>query len=185
MEQDELKHYGVLGMKWGVRRYTNEDGSLNDAGKKRVQKWKDKEIAKVKTRSEKEAQLYTKSADKYKTKYDELKKAETQSPKKMEKVKDVYGESLYWAIGKKAMGEAEIKKISKMSVKDIDHEISTIGKIKLKSTLFSLAGALGGVIATSPTSTASLKTNLRLTPKEQADILNKSAVKAHKKKNKI
>lgn len=31
----ELYHWGIKGMKWGVRRYQNSDGSLTNAGKKR------------------------------------------------------------------------------------------------------------------------------------------------------
>ena len=35
MNADELKHYGIKGMKWGVRRFQNSDGSLTADGKKR------------------------------------------------------------------------------------------------------------------------------------------------------
>ena len=34
---DELRHHGVRGMKWGIRRYQNENGSYTAAGKKRRQ----------------------------------------------------------------------------------------------------------------------------------------------------
>lgn len=35
MNNEELKHYGIKGQKWGVRRFQNKDGSLTAAGRER------------------------------------------------------------------------------------------------------------------------------------------------------
>ena len=41
----ELCHYGVKGMKWGVRRYQDRSGSLTALGKRRLQSMRDNETA--------------------------------------------------------------------------------------------------------------------------------------------
>lgn len=60
MDNTELQHWGVKGMKWGVRRFQNKDGTLTAAGKKRyaqeLEKLK-KEEQIIKNRKKTQAQI--------------------------------------------------------------------------------------------------------------------------------
>lgn len=67
-QPDELEHFGVKGMKWGIRRYQNADGTLTEAGKKRNAKNFDKynmKIAKSLAKSSKSAEEANKAARSY------------------------------------------------------------------------------------------------------------------------
>lgn len=48
---DYIAHHGILGQRWGIRRYQNEDGTLTEAGRKRLErkdaKWVKKNYNKI------------------------------------------------------------------------------------------------------------------------------------------
>lgn len=75
---NEVYHYGVKGMKWGVRRYQNKDGTLTNTGKKRlIEERRTKNTAKTQNdveniisslnKKERERMGLVNDTDKYKT----------------------------------------------------------------------------------------------------------------------
>ena len=66
MDEYVLYHHGIKGMRWGIRRYQNPDGSLTAAGQRRAEKEAKKQEKEAKKREEhekaKEAAVKTGSA---------------------------------------------------------------------------------------------------------------------------
>ena len=72
-----LAHFGIFGMKWGVRRYQNEDGSLTEEGKKRYRL-----LDQMKDRYKQGEKDYLDDARIAKENLEELKKRGPEDPKK-------------------------------------------------------------------------------------------------------
>ena len=130
MENNDLLHSGVKGMKWGIRRYQNKDGSLTNAGKKRYNKEMEKLRAEkrvLKTQAATKAKLDKLAAAEKEN--EELKKSLTAKPKDESKI----------ASHKKMSNEELSRRIERLKLEkeyvDLNKDTTVKGKKVLMAAL--------------------------------------------------
>ena len=184
MENFELNHSGVKGMKWGVRRYQNKDGSLTSAGRKRYGASKE-EAMKARAKAAKKAE---------KVKAKEAKQEEKASKKLMKKsVKDMTDAELSKAISRAKLEQeytrmhpepvSRGKKIAQTMMKDV---IAPAAVNAGKKYLDNLLGNYVDDMFKDPNSLSSLKSKAeKLETKQKIDRLMDKSYQQLKKEAEV
>lgn len=148
---NELYHYGIRGMRWGIRRYQNKDGSLTPAGEKRLNDYKSKESERI----TKKYQVDKLSAKRNKLENEFNEKNDTHSFNKLTRAR-------YKLLKAQTMEFLEKRKLNSMTYEEMMNERAEIRKEKAKHLISELESkVLGSISGTDVT-----KTNLRVSLEE-------------------
>lgn len=135
-ENDELKHWGILGMHWGIRRYQNEDGTLTPEGRERYG---------VKTMAETKRSTYSQKHETLKYKTDRTPEEEKEF-QKLESGKDYYLNTYIPAVMNEKIIDIKTPEDSMKYSQGLEYFLSTnYGKKMFRNAQFSGYLELGGL----------------------------------------
>jgi len=143
----ELYHYGVKGMRWGIRRYQNKDGSLTPAGEKRLAEYKSKEADRV----TKKYQVEKLSAKQIKLEREFEEKNDTYTLNKLTRAR-------YRVYKAQTMEFLEKRKLDSMTYEEMKNERAEVRRARAKNFI----AELDSMILDEITSVDTLKTNMRV-----------------------
>lgn len=136
MSENELMHYGVPGMRWGVRRFQNEDGTLTAAGKNKEYKKSLRTDKKIRRDLESKAydsarfaNVYSKKSKSYSKKYEKaVLKDPTKSSSKTQRIENT---KRLLDSNAKSWNDYNSQNV-KILKKQVDSMISKYGDTKIK-----------------------------------------------------
>ena len=155
---DELKHYGIKGQKWGIRRFENPDGTLTEEGKKRYYKTQD-----AAERQQKLNELNERIYEKYEPLYEQngkdhpyklnskneeywkgWKKIFEAEQKERNMAKDQYVKEYFTEEGQKvfAMAKTALDEAWKIWAQQIKDGADSIGQLKINDLLTGFEAAV-------------------------------------------
>lgn len=143
----ELYHYGVKGMRWGVRRYQNKDGSLTPAGEKRLTEYKSKESDRVAKKYQ--VEKLTAKQNKLEREFEE--KNDTYTLNKLTRAR-------YRLYKAQTMEFLEKRKLDSMTYEEMKNERAEVRRARAKNFI----AELDSMILDEITSIDTLKTNMRV-----------------------
>ena len=112
IESTELIHYGIKGMKWGVRRYQNKDGSLTAAGKKRYDA-----LTSAAVKAKRFSDMARKDSERFNKKAEEVKSAQISDSQYKKAMRELFGndanDAKYVEIEAKNMGYDNSRQMAK------------------------------------------------------------------------
>jgi hypothetical protein len=108
--KDYLMHYGVLGMKWGVRRYQRKDGSLTSKGKQHISEISKKRLKKDERFKKKNPRAYERISEEQKEMINSQKKWINQNKKDLDMISNPSKEKLEKQARKEIEDEKDLLK---------------------------------------------------------------------------